>query len=51
MTVEGLTTRIDRLRSLGLKPFLMGLVAAVSVGVFSAITVRLLSLARLVPFS
>ena len=47
----GLKTRIDRLRSLGLKPFLMGLVAAVSVGVFSAITVRLLSLAGLVPFS
>lgn len=47
----GLKTRLARLRSLGLPPFLMGLVAAISVGLFSAIAVRLLSAAGLVPFN
>lgn len=47
----GLKTRIARLRALGPAPFLMGLAAAISVGAFSAITVRLLSLAGLVPLN
>jgi len=43
VTATGLSTRFSRLKELTLKPFLVGLIAATSVGVVSYVLVRILS--------